>query len=144
MSKVTEFAQIRERAKNRRDNALAKIRESYEEALSQRKRLTLAACGPIASVSRHVTKLRELKLIRRVRKHNVNTPAVYIRDEKAAERTLNDKPLDKVIAELVAEPMRTMEVVMMLQEAGWKTTMAAEHFRTHVQAALWEVGEGVT
>jgi hypothetical protein len=48
---------------------------------------------PIASVRRYVGSLREKRLIRRMRKHNVNQPAVYIRDEKAAERTLNDKPL---------------------------------------------------
>jgi hypothetical protein len=35
MSKVTEFAPLRERAKQRKEKALAKIREEYEEALSQ-------------------------------------------------------------------------------------------------------------
>lgn len=181
MSKVTEFAQLRERAKQRRDNALAKIRSEYEEALSQIAALEQMLCGrdlagkrsisacidsviprdeeftvgdvmrflesidparvwPIASVRRYVGFLRQKRLIRRVARHNVNQPAVYIRDEKSAERTLNDKPLKTVIAERVTEPMRTMEVVMMLQEAGWTTTMAAEHFRTHVRAALRGAG----
>ncbi|QDU31794.1 hypothetical protein ETAA8_69540 [Anatilimnocola aggregata] len=176
----SEFVQLRNRARERRDNAIAQIRSEYEETLATIADLEQRLLGraipdkatltsavesviprdeqftiadvmralesqdpgrvwPKASVHRHITKLRELGLIRRVRRHNVNQPAIYIRSDDA-KPTPNDKALREVIAEVVNKPMRTAEVVAAVLETGWQTQMIPAHFRTHVKAKLRQAG----
>jgi hypothetical protein len=51
----------------------------------------------VDSVRRHVTKLRELGLVRRVTKRNVGKPATYMRSDGRERPTINDKSLVQVI-----------------------------------------------
>jgi hypothetical protein len=77
------------------------------------------------------------EFVRRVSRHNVNKPAVYIRGDKPEPFT---KTMPKLIAEVVTKPMRTAEVVQAVIESGWQTTMKPEHLRTHVKASLRRAG----
>src|SRR5262249_11585306 len=91
-------------------------------------------------VRRHITELRERGLVARVERHTSTRGAVYARCDGKPAGTINDKNLRSVLRELVTRPMRTAEIVMMVLEAGWKTTMIPEHFRTHVKSRLRAAG----
>lgn len=95
---------------------------------------------PKASVHRHITKLRHLGLVRRVKRHKVNEPAVYARTDGAVKTEAEDKNLRQVIRETVTHPMRTAEVVVALLEGGYKTKMIPGHFRTTVIRQLRQLG----
>jgi len=95
---------------------------------------------PKASVHRHITKLRHLGLVRRVRRHKVNEPAVYARTDGPVKVEAEDKNLRQVILETVTRPMRTAEVVVALLEGGYKTSMIPGHFRTTVIRQLRQLG----
>jgi hypothetical protein len=93
-----------------------------------------------ASVARHITFLREKGLLRRVKRAKVNEPASYIRCEGPGDNEAPDKTLRQVILETVTRPMRIVEVVLAVQEAGYRTTMNREHFRTHCIRELKAAG----
>lgn len=95
---------------------------------------------PLASVTRHVVKLRGLSLIRRLKRHLPHEPAVYIRTDKAMPPVLTDRTLQDVLPEIVTKPMRTAEVCHALKEAGWQTRMIPAHFRTFVINRLKRAG----
>jgi hypothetical protein len=94
------------------------------------------------SVHRHVTQLRELGLVRRVKRAKVNEPASYVRCEGPGkpEPAIRDKTLRQVLVETVKRPMFIAEVVMAVQEAGYKTTMIPANLRTHVIRELKSAG----
>lgn len=172
-----EFIQLRIRARERRDNAIAKVRQEYEETLLAIAQLEQQLLGraipdqaslsaavesviPIGeeftitdimrkleandpgrvwarpSVSRHITKLRELKLIRRTKRRSVNRPAAYIRDDQDED----NRTLQQIVEQVCTKPMRTAEVVHAALEAGWETTMNRQHFRAAVKACLRRAG----
>jgi hypothetical protein len=93
-----------------------------------------------ATVIRHITKLRGLGVVRRLKRHLAGASAVYIWGGDSVEPTLNDRTLKEVILELVSKPMRTAEVVQAVLDAGWETTMIPAHFRTHVISRLRQAG----
>lgn len=95
---------------------------------------------PRASVQRHITKLRELGLVRRVQRAKVGEPATYVRAEGPTKTEAEDKSLRQVILDAVKRPMRTAEVVVAILEAGYKSKMVPGHFRTHVIRQLKAAG----
>lgn len=178
---MSEFSQLRTKARQRRDAEIAAARAEYRANLAQIAELeqrllgradprqlkvsaaverviprdepftatdvmhSLEALDPrrvwrLASVCRHITKLRELGLVRRVKKAKVNEPAAYVRCEGPVEPAGRDKSLRQVIVETVSRPMRIAEVVMAVAEAGYNSTMKAEHLRTHVIRELKSAG----
>lgn len=92
------------------------------------------------SVARHVTKLRELGLVKRVKRATVDNPAAYVRSNNQHDDETQQKPLRQVVTEVVIRPMYIAEVVAAVLAAGYKTTMIAGHFRTHCIAQLRAAG----
>lgn len=95
---------------------------------------------PKASVHRHITKLREIGLVRRVKRAKVNEPAVYARTDGPVKVEAEDRNLRQVILETVTRPMRIAEVVAAVLEAGHKTNMVPAHLRTHILRVLRQTG----
>jgi hypothetical protein len=75
-----------------------------------------------------------------VKPATVNDPACYVRTNGKHEQAIDSKPLRQVIAEVVTRPMFIAEVVAAVAAAGYRTTMIAEHFRSHCIAQLRAAG----
>ncbi len=90
------------------------------------------------SVARYIRCLREQGLLQRVRKATVKEPAAYIRSDVATEA--QERSLRQTIVETVKRPMFIAEVLAAVLEAGYRTTMKREHFRTHCIRELRTAG----
>lgn len=93
-----------------------------------------------ASAARHIRQLCGLGLVRLVKRATVNDPAQYVRTNGKHETEGPYKPLREVISEVVTRPMFIAEVVAAVTAAGYRSTMIAEHFRTHCIAQLRALG----
>lgn len=95
---------------------------------------------PLATVRRYITELRTMGLVRRVRKHAVNEPAVYARVGAPVTFDGEAMSLRQLILEVVTRPMRIAEVCVAVVEAGHKTRMRPGHLRTTVISQLRKLG----
>jgi DNA-binding transcriptional ArsR family regulator len=108
------------------------------------------------SIDSHIARLRERGLVRRVRKSQNTSPAVYVRVGVAVEAVpFEDMTLPEVVAKVLSErqPLRTAELTVAMLEAGYQTTMTAKNLRAAVGVVLrkhrrfretkgtWAVGE---
>ncbi len=95
---------------------------------------------PMATVRRHIGALREMGLVRRVKRHKINEPAVYARTDGAVKTGAEEKSLRQVILEVATRPMRTAEVCVAVVEAGHQSRMHPGHLRTTVIRQLRQLG----
>ena len=91
------------------------------------------------SIDSHISRLRDRGLVRRVKKSQNTTPAVYVRVGIAVEPLpFEDMTLPEVVAKVLAErqPLRTAELTVAMLEAGYQTTMTAKNLRAAVGVVL--------
>lgn len=95
---------------------------------------------PLATVRRHITELRSLGLVLRVKKHTVYEPAVYARVGAPVKFDGEAVSLRELVLGIVTKPMRIAEVCVAVKEAGHKTRMSLPHLRTAIIRQLRQLG----
>lgn len=91
------------------------------------------------SVDSHIYRLRERRIVRRLKKAHGEQLAVYVRVGVHIDPLpFEDMTLPEVAAKVLAErgPMRQTELVMAMLEAGYKTTMTPKNLRNAVGVVL--------
>ena len=96
---------------------------------------------PSFPVDTHIHRLRELGLIRRVRRARSNEPAMYARVEAPPRgQQVDDTSLMQAIGQALVRPMNTAEVSVAVLESGYQTKMSKSNFRYAVAKALKRAG----
>jgi hypothetical protein len=89
------------------------------------------------SVDSHLSRLRERGLVRRLKKHRNNEPAVYARvGVPVPPVPFQDMTLRDVVGAMLTHPMRQTELVVAMLEAGYETSMTPQALRDAVGVEL--------
>jgi hypothetical protein len=89
------------------------------------------------TIDGYLTKLRAKGIIRRMRRHKGNEPAVYVRVGAEVDKLpFEDMTLPEVMQAVLTEPMRPTELAVRIREAGYHTTMTDRVFRNAVSEEL--------
>ncbi|MCE5302801.1 MAG: hypothetical protein LLF97_06785 [Planctomycetaceae bacterium] len=91
------------------------------------------------SIDSHISRLRERGIVRRIKKSQNTTPAVYVRVGVSVQPLpFEDMTLPEVVEKVLREsqPMRQTELVTAMMEAGYQTTMTSKNLRNAVGVVL--------
>jgi hypothetical protein len=90
-----------------------------------------------ASIDGHITRLRQLGIIRRIRRAKGPEPALYVREgAEVPAMPFEDMTLPEVIQTVLTRPMTTAEVTVRLIEAGYDTRMPKKRLYNAVRIEL--------
>lgn len=88
------------------------------------------------SINNYISQLRRKGLVRRLRKSNGTTPAIYVRaGVEVPEGPLGDLTLREVVARTLTRPMNKAELLVAILESGYRTNMN----RVYLQNAVGEI-----
>ncbi|MBC7853427.1 MAG: hypothetical protein IAF94_08330 [Pirellulaceae bacterium] len=89
------------------------------------------------SVDCHLSRLRQRGLIRRLKRHKNNEPAIYVRAGlKVPELPFQDMTLAEVVEQVLVRPMTQTELVIVMLEAGYESGMNKSYLRNAVGSLL--------
>jgi hypothetical protein len=93
------------------------------------------------SINNHMSWLRKKGIVKRLRKSNGTTPAIYaVKDLDVSNGPFGDATLGQAVAKVLTSPMTQTELVVALLEAGYRTTMKREYLRNAVGEVLRKGG----
>ena len=126
-SRAKYFTELRKRARDKRDKAIAQARKDYSETLVRIAALEQDLLG----------KEREL-VVRRLRKSRNAEPALYVRVGVAVEkRRFEGMTLREAMRATLAErPLNATELAVAMLDAGYETTQTPQAFRCAVRVEL--------
>ncbi len=93
------------------------------------------------SVDYHFSKLRELGVIRRIKRASVHEPAQYVKGDLQAKAVpLDDMTLEQTMHKALTRPMTSTELTVAVIEAGYQTAMKPNTLRSVVMRLLRQGG----
>lgn len=148
---LLRIAELEQRLLGKDDPRRIKLSAAVERVIPREREFTvndvmqsLEALDPSrawhrTSVARHVTKLREIGLVKRVKRATVNDPAAYVRSNGSQDAgEVRERTLRQVIKDVVTRPMFIAEIVAAAQahHSRWRVIISVASLLGGTRARL--------